>query len=172
MVIHYIFYHNELCFMAQTAATDQFSGRLTFEFLLDKIGHKQFDQIKELNLSNWCVIFFVDIFSTCCVCLFIFVCFPSLLHTYWFSLVRSTSGLDGSRFTQLRDLNLDNNQLTDLNGISSLKALVILRANQNRLVDCCGDGTGLNGLGLLQVYMRWHCVSGDIDVSIGRIITS
>ena len=102
-----------------TNSTEKYSGRVTLEFLADKIGHKKFESLIELDLKN--------------------------------SRIRSTDGIDSSRFQNLKDLNLDNNQLIDLKGLSTLSSLVILRANQNKITDLDSLSDGLSGLKHLQV---------------------
>ncbi len=46
-------------------AKDRYDGRLTDEFIEDKIGHRYFEHVRELDLSGRCVQF-SEVFS-CCV---------------------------------------------------------------------------------------------------------
>ena len=85
----------------QQNAREKYSGKLTAEFLSEKIGHKYFEHIRELDLSS--------------------------------CRIREIEHLSGEEFSNLRELNLDNNMLTDVNGLHALWKLQILRMNHNRI---------------------------------------
>ena len=84
-------------------ARDQFSGRLTLDFMVEKLGHENFGRISELDLSS-CRIRHIE-----------------------------EATLSGQHFQNLLELNLDNNFLTSLHGLQNLNKLVVLRINHNRL---------------------------------------
>eukprot|EP00736_Rhodelphis_marinus_P010350 Rmarinus@m.14060 len=92
----------------QSAAREKYSGKLTHEFLVDKIGHGFFEHVRELDISG-CRIREV---GQC---------------------------LSPESFTNLREVNLDNNNMSSLSGLSQLRNLVVLRLNHNR-ISTIGDG--------------------------------
>ena len=75
----------------QQAAREKYSGKLTAEFLAEKIGHKYFEHIRELDLSS--------------------------------CRIREIEHLSGDEFSNLRELNLDNNMLTSIGGLHRLDKL-------------------------------------------------
>lgn len=86
----------------QAAAKEKYAGKLTMEYLTEKIGHRFFEHIRELDLSG--------------------------------NRIRDLGDcLDGAHFCNLRVLNLDQNQLSSLRGLSSLTSLGVLRLNHNRI---------------------------------------
>jgi Leucine-rich repeat (LRR) protein len=86
----------------QAAANDTYSGRLTEEFVVEKLGHKFFDHVSELDLSS--------------------------------NKIRDTANcITGEVFGNLRVLNLDNNMISDLSGLTGLSVLAVLRLNHNRI---------------------------------------
>jgi Leucine-rich repeat (LRR) protein len=86
----------------QAAANDMYSGRLTEEFVVEKLGHKFFDHVSELDLSS--------------------------------NKIRDTANcITGESFGNLRVLNLDNNMISDLSGLTGLSVLAVLRLNHNRI---------------------------------------
>ena len=86
----------------QAAANDTYSGRLTEEFVVEKLGHKFFDHVSELDLSS--------------------------------NKIRDTANcITGEVFGNLRVLNLDNNLISDLSGLTGLSLLAVLRLNHNRI---------------------------------------
>ena len=85
----------------QQSAREKYSGKLTAEFLSEKIGHKYFEHIRELDLSS--------------------------------CRIREIEHLSGEEFSNLRELNLDNNMLTNIDGLHALWKLQILRMNHNRV---------------------------------------
>ena len=85
----------------QQAAREKYSGKLTAEFLAEKIGHKYFEHIRELDLSS--------------------------------CRIREIEHLSGDEFSNLRELNLDNNMLTSIGGLHRLDKLTVLRLNHNRI---------------------------------------
>eukprot|EP00945_MAST-04E_sp_MAST-4E-sp1_P005291 g5291.t1 len=89
----------------QQNAREKYSGKLTAEFLSEKIGHKYFEHIRELDLSS--------------------------------CRIREIEHLSGEEFSNLRELNLDNNMLTNINGLHALWKLQILRMNHNRINELC-----------------------------------
>ena len=85
----------------QQSAREKYSGKLTAEFLAEKIGHKYFEHIRELDLSS--------------------------------CRIREIEHLSGDEFSNLRELNLDNNMLTSIGGLHRLDKLTVLRLNHNRI---------------------------------------
>ena len=85
----------------QHSAREKYSGKLTAEFLAEKIGHKYFEHIRELDLSS--------------------------------CRIREIEHLSGDEFSNLRELNLDNNMLTSIAGLHKLNKLTVLRLNHNRI---------------------------------------
>ena len=85
----------------QHSAREKYSGKLTAEFLAEKIGHKYFEHIRELDLSS--------------------------------CRIREIEHLSGQEFSNLRELNLDNNMLTSIGGLHKLDKLTVLRLNHNRI---------------------------------------
>lgn len=39
-------------FFSKASAKEMYSGRCTIEFLVDKVGHRHFEHLQELDLSN------------------------------------------------------------------------------------------------------------------------
>jgi Leucine-rich repeat (LRR) protein len=89
----------------QSLARDRYSGKLTTDFLIEKLGHYKFDNIRELELAS--------------------------------CRVREIEQLSGEHFPNLRELNLDNNFITSVNGLHALPHLVVLRLNHNRIESLC-----------------------------------
>jgi Leucine-rich repeat (LRR) protein len=130
----------------QAAARDKYDGRITYEFLIDRMGQppKPFEQLVELDLSN--------------------------------SRLRSAEGLDGQRLTALRELNLEGNLLTHCRGLGSLKALQVLRLSNNRIVSTemqsvSSQADGLSALGsTLQVLqMANNRITSIAGLHLGRM---
>eukprot|EP00949_MAST-11_sp_MAST-11-sp1_P004981 g4981.t1 len=90
----------------QQQARAKYSGKLTSEFLAEKIGHKYFEHIRELDLSS--------------------------------CRIREIEHLSGDEFSNLRELNLDNNMLTSVRGLHRLFKLNVLRLNHNRIRELSG----------------------------------
>ncbi|PRP86016.1 leucine rich repeat containing 48-like [Planoprotostelium fungivorum] len=84
-----------------TNAREQYSGRLTADYLEDKLQHRNFSLIRELSLSG--------------------------------AKIRDIEPLSSTEFYHLRELNLDNNQITKLKGLYGLQSLVVLKLNNNRI---------------------------------------
>ena len=86
----------------QAAARSKYLGRLTIDMLEEQVGHRFFDHLRDLDISN---LRLRDVF-----------------HAF-------SSGA----FTNLCELNLDNNLLHSVAGLQSLANLQVLRLNNNRL---------------------------------------
>eukprot|EP01029_Cantina_marsupialis_P011755 TRINITY_DN26150_c0_g1_i1.p1 TRINITY_DN26150_c0_g1~~TRINITY_DN26150_c0_g1_i1.p1 ORF type:complete len:1335 (+),score=239.95 TRINITY_DN26150_c0_g1_i1:107-4111(+) len=85
----------------QMLARDKYCGKLTKEFLVDKIGTVYFERIHELDLNS--------------------------------CKIREIETLTGNDFTVLRELNLDQNLLTNISGLEALSNLTVLRLSYNRI---------------------------------------
>jgi Leucine-rich repeat (LRR) protein len=85
----------------RSLARERYSGKLTFDFLTEKLGHSEFEQVRELELAS--------------------------------CRLREIVDLSGQEFHLLRELNLDNNFLQSVSGLSSLPNLLVLRLNHNRI---------------------------------------
>jgi len=86
----------------QATAKSKYAGRLTRDFLEEKVGHRFFEHLRELDLSAMRVRDLGQVFL-------------------------------GEEFVQLRELNLDSNNLTDVSGLAHLAHLTVLRLNSNRI---------------------------------------
>ena len=98
---------------------DLFGGKLTCDFIAERIGHSRFDEIKFLDFpqSN---IKLVDLSDTSNLVLKPTVMTIQTLRYY-------------ELFDNLRSLNLENNNLTSFSGIVNLQNLKILCLNNNRI---------------------------------------
>ena len=132
----------------QHQAREKYSGKLTSEFLAEKIGHKYFEHIRELDLSS--------------------------------CRIREIENLSGAEFSNLRELNLDNNMLTSIGGLDNLQNLTVLRLNHNRIRELLPSnnsqsktdspdsessatgGSGLSGLTSLEVLQLGYNQITDI----------
>ena len=93
----------------QEAAKEKYDGKLTIEFVVERVGHSFLEHVRELNLAA--------------------------------SRVRDVGEvLKEQHFPSLKEVNLDNNQLSDLSGLADLPQLSLLRLNHNRI-----ENLGLNG---------------------------
>jgi Leucine-rich repeat (LRR) protein len=93
----------------QETAKEKYDGKLTIEFVVERVGHSFLEHVRELNLAA--------------------------------SRVRDVGEvLKEKHFPSLKEVNLDNNQLTDLSGLQDLPQLSLLRLNHNRI-----EHLGLSG---------------------------
>lgn len=97
------------------SAKEQYSGKLTKDFLLERLGNHSFDKITELDISG-CRIKDIE-------CL-----------TYIIIILNS-----GSDFCSLQSLILDNNYLTNINGLKTIPSLLQLKINNNRIEELIPD---------------------------------
>lgn len=82
-----------------------YGGRLHFDYLVNKIGHQYFDEIRILNLSN-CNIAILD----------------------------ELTPLNPTKFSNIKELNLSDNNLSDnISIVLTLKTLVYLNLNNNQI---------------------------------------
>ena len=88
----------------QAAARSKYLGRLTVDMLEEQVGHRFFDHLRDLDISN------LRLRDVC--------------HAF-----------SGGAFANLREVNLDNNLLQNVDGLRTLPNLHVLRLNNNRL-DC------------------------------------
>eukprot|EP01083_Nonionella_stella_P000006 14_1 len=82
-------------------AKDRYDGRLTDEFIEDKIGHRYFEHVRELDLSG--------------------------------SRIRLLDNLSPKRLANLRELNLERNNISDISALFVLRSLVVLRLAHNKI---------------------------------------
>ncbi|EQC34689.1 hypothetical protein SDRG_08006 [Saprolegnia diclina VS20] len=96
----------------QFEAKQKYSGKLTTDFLIEKIGHA-FNRIHEMELSS--------------------------------CRIREIGSLHGDVFVNLKDLNLENNLITDISGIEKLPKLRGLNLSSNRIerLSHAGPHTGV-----------------------------
>eukprot|EP01048_Picozoa_sp_COSAG05_P007592 COSAG05_NODE_539_length_8851_cov_3.718693_2_plen_1327_part_00 len=126
--------------MEQEAAKEKYDGKLTVEFVVERVGHSFLEHVRELNLAA--------------------------------SRVRDLGDvMTQASFPGLKEINLDNNQLTDLSGLLDLPLLTVLRLNHNRVEHLGAAGgdetrTALPHLEVLQLgynhinyipSLRLHC---------------
>eukprot|EP00741_Cyanophora_paradoxa_P011210 tig00020554_g10830.t1 len=101
----------------QSAAREKYSGKLTPELLVERVGHKFFEHVRELDLSG--------------------------------CRIKEIAGcIAPDEFCNLRELNLDNNFVTDVAPLARLPCLAVLKLNHNR-VDTAGGECSCAGLGAL-----------------------
>eukprot|EP00854_Cymbomonas_tetramitiformis_P014094 gene14094-16667_t len=86
----------------QAAAKSKYAGKLTLDFLEERVGHRFFEHLRELDLSGFRIRDLGKVFQS-------------------------------EDFICLRELNLDNNHISDLSGLCFLTNLVALRCNHNRV---------------------------------------
>ena len=108
--------------MEQEAAKDKYDGKLTIEFVVERVGHSFLEHVRELNLAASRVRDLGDVMSQ-------------------------------ASFPGLKEVNLDNNQLTDLGGLLGLPLLTVLRLNHNRIEHLGGaaEDSARSGLPHLEV---------------------
>ncbi|KAF0688537.1 Aste57867_19853 [Aphanomyces stellatus] len=96
----------------QNEAKQAYSGKLTTDFLIEKIGHA-FNRIQEMELSS--------------------------------CRIREIGSLHGDVFINLKDLNLENNLISDISGLEKLTKLRVLNLSNNKLEQLAnvGPGTGV-----------------------------
>ncbi|OQR95919.1 hypothetical protein THRCLA_07461 [Thraustotheca clavata] len=96
----------------QYEAKQKYSGKLTTDFLIEKIGHA-FNRIHEMELSS--------------------------------CRIREIGSLHGDVFVNLKDLNLENNLISDISGIEKLPKLRVLNLSSNRIerLTFAGPYTGI-----------------------------
>ncbi|GMF32191.1 unnamed protein product [Phytophthora fragariaefolia] len=96
----------------QSNAKQKYSGKLTFEYILEKCGggnvtpsgagvENQFGRITSMDLSS--------------------------------CRIREIGSIPGEIFSNVREINFENNQITDISGLDALPKLRILNLNRNRI---------------------------------------
>ena len=85
-------------------AREKFSGKLTKDMLVERIGHPAFANVSALELCG--------------------------------AKLRDLTIFEELDFVNLKELTLENNQITELSGLLALKSLSVLRLNQNRIEAC------------------------------------
>lgn len=89
------------------SAKEQYSGKLTKDFLMERLGNHSFDKITELDISG--------------------------------CRIKDIECLSGTDFPSIQSLILDNNYLTNINGLKSIPSLVQLKLNNNRIEEFVPD---------------------------------
>lgn len=138
----------------QSNAKQKYSGKLTFEFILEKCGggnatpsgsgaENQFGRITDMDLSS--------------------------------CRIREIGSIPGDVFSNVREINLENNQIIDISGLEALPKLRVLNLNRNRieklmpssqsndytLPDTCdGGGKGILAcLNLEQLHLAYNQIT-------------
>ena len=94
-------------------AKEQYGGRLTADFLAEKIGHSNFEMLTELDLPHANI-----------------------------KEVKLSTGL--APFVNLRSLNLEHNNLTNLGSITMLENLKVLCLNHNKIESLIGPASNID----------------------------
>ncbi|KAE9361936.1 hypothetical protein PF008_g533 [Phytophthora fragariae] len=138
----------------QSNAKQKYSGKLTFEFILEKCGggnvtpsgsggENQFGRIIDMDVSS--------------------------------CRIREIGSIPGDVFSNVREINLENNQITDISGLEALPKLRVLNLNRNRIEKlmpssqsseytvsdtCDGGGKGiLSCLNLEQLHLAYNQIT-------------
>eukprot|EP00644_Phytophthora_capsici_P004087 jgi/Phyca11/131523/e_gw1.107.73.1 len=139
----------------QSNAKQKYSGKLTFEFILDKCGgggsatptgpagESQFGRIADMDISS--------------------------------CRIREIGRIPGDVFSNVRVLNLENNQISDISGLEALPKLRVLNLNRNKIErltpsslssdytlpdSCDGGGTGILAcLNLEQLHLAYNQIT-------------
>ncbi|KAJ9527642.1 hypothetical protein QJQ45_025918 [Haematococcus lacustris] len=161
----------------QAAAKTKYSGRLTRDFLEQKLGHRMFDHIRDLDMTGLKAR--EPSFSSCRSLSsysshFTLSSFPFLLSPVLRSLPHPPASLFvirdvGSVFLSscfertLQELTLDANQLVEVSGLALLRSLVVLRLNSNRL----GEECTFNSRRMIEKNAELHKVLTDPGATTG-----
>ncbi|GMF30965.1 unnamed protein product [Phytophthora lilii] len=136
----------------QTNAKQKYSGKLTFEFVMEKCGNggsltpsgeNQFGRITDMDLSS--------------------------------CRIREIGAIPGDVFSNVREINLENNQISDISGLEALPKLRVLNLNRNRIErlmpsslsndytmpdTCDGGGKGILAcLNLEQLHLAYNQIT-------------
>ncbi|KAL3667330.1 hypothetical protein V7S43_007558 [Phytophthora oleae] len=139
----------------QSNAKQKYSGKLTFEFILDKCGgggsvtptgsggDSQFGRIVDMDISS--------------------------------CRIREIGRIPGGIFSNMREINLENNQISDISGLEALPKLRILNLNRNQIErltpsslssdyimpdSCDGGGAGILAcLNLEQLHLAYNQIT-------------
>ncbi|KAK1932454.1 Leucine-rich repeat-containing protein 9 [Phytophthora citrophthora] len=139
----------------QSNAKQKYSGKLTFEFILDKCGgggsatptglagESQFGRIVDMDISS--------------------------------CRIREIGRIPGNVFSNVREINFENNQISDISGLDALPKLRVLNLNRNKIErltpsslssdytlpdSCDGGGTGILAcLNLEQLHLAYNQIT-------------
>ncbi|KAH9154748.1 hypothetical protein AeRB84_003209 [Aphanomyces euteiches] len=123
----------------QNEAKQAYSGKLTTDFLVEKIGHA-FNRIQEMELSS--------------------------------CRIREIGSLHGDVFVNLRDLNLENNLISDISGLEKLPKLRVLNLSSNKIdrLTSAGPGTGILACPKLEVLqLARNLIADMVNLSLQHV---
>ncbi|POM71314.1 Hypothetical protein PHPALM_12134 [Phytophthora palmivora] len=138
----------------QSNAKQKYSGKLTLEFILEKCGSGSVTPRGSGGENQFSRIINMDI-SSC--------------------RIREIGSIPGDVFANVREINLENNQISDISGLEALPKLKILNLNRNRIErlmpsslsadyimpdTCDGGGKGILAcLNLEQLHLAYNLIT-------------